>query len=113
MMFPLRPPFIGFPSTNFFPYQSTAYYKKKKLYENTYSNSEGQNNIKSDESLKSSSLIAKKKPLSELEEDYFFELFGIKLFFDDILLICLLFFLYEEGARDTELFICLILLLLS
>ena len=46
-------------------------------------------------------------------EDYFFELFGLKLYYDDILLMCLLFFLYNEGVSDDELFISLILLLLS
>lgn len=42
-----------------------------------------------------------------------FEIFGIKLYFDDILLICLIFFLYTEGVEDQYLFIALILLLLS
>lgn len=42
-----------------------------------------------------------------------FEIFGIKLYFDDILLICLIFFLYTEGVQDQYLFIALILLLLS
>lgn len=45
--------------------------------------------------------------------DMFFELFGIKLHYDDILLISLIFFLYNEGVEDKELFISLILLLLS
>ena len=43
----------------------------------------------------------------------FFEIFGLKLYFDDILLICIIFFLYNEGVRDQGLFIALILLLLS
>lgn len=42
-----------------------------------------------------------------------FEIFGITLHFDDILLICLLFFLYNEGVKDQLLFITLVLLLLS
>lgn len=42
-----------------------------------------------------------------------FEIFGIKLYFDDILLICLIFFLYNEGVKDPFLFVALILLLLS
>ena len=41
------------------------------------------------------------------------EIFGIQLFFDDILLVCLIFFLYNEGVKDQNLFISLILLLLS
>lgn len=50
---------------------------------------------------------------SDSGSDCFFELFGLKLYFDDILLICLIFFLYQEGVKDDELFISLILLLLS
>ncbi len=46
-------------------------------------------------------------------EDFCFEFFGIKLYFDDILLICLLLFLYNEGVKDQFLFISLIMLLLS
>ena len=42
-----------------------------------------------------------------------FEIFGLKLYFDDLLLICLIFFLYNEGVKDQFLFIALILLLLS
>lgn len=43
----------------------------------------------------------------------FFELFGLKLYFDDVLIICILFFLYTEKVKNDELFICLILLLLT
>lgn len=49
----------------------------------------------------------------EQEETPIFEIFGIKLYFDDILLISLIFFLYSEGVEDNLLFIALILLLLS
>ena len=49
----------------------------------------------------------------EKDEDVFFEIFGLKLFYDDILLICLIFFLYQEGVDDQYLFIALVLLLLS
>ena len=44
---------------------------------------------------------------------YFFNLFGLNLYFDDVLIICILFFLYNEQVHDEELFICLLLLLLS
>ena len=46
-------------------------------------------------------------------DTYLFELFGLKLYYDDILIICLLLFLYNEGNKDEELFLILILLLLS
>lgn len=42
-----------------------------------------------------------------------FEIFGIKLFFDDLLLIALLLFLYNEKIDDKYLFFALIMLLLS
>lgn len=47
------------------------------------------------------------------DENAFFEIFGIKLYYDDILLIFLIFFLYQEDVDDPYLFIALILLLLS
>ena len=53
-------------------------------------------------------------PLTRSHEDSaFLEIFGVKLFFDDILILCLIFFLYSEGIKDEMLFISLILLLLS
>lgn len=55
----------------------------------------------------------KEEPEKEEEDRQFFEILGIKLYFDDILIICLLFFLYQEGVKDQYLFISLILLLLS
>lgn len=45
--------------------------------------------------------------------DECFEIFGIKLYFDDLLIIALLFFLYQEDVKDSYLYIALILLLLS
>ena len=45
--------------------------------------------------------------------DECFEIFGLKLYFDDLLIIALLFFLYQEDVKDTYLYIALILLLLS
>lgn len=47
------------------------------------------------------------------QSEQFFEIFGIKLYFDDLLIIALLFFLYKEECSDDSLFIILVLLLLS
>lgn len=46
-------------------------------------------------------------------DDYLFDLFGLKIYSDDVLLVSLIYFLYSEGVRDDGLFIVLILLLLS
>ena len=47
------------------------------------------------------------------DSECFFELFGLRLHFDDVLIICILFFLYNEEVHDYELFLSLILLLIS
>lgn len=47
------------------------------------------------------------------EDEEFFELLGLKLYNDDLLLIGLIFFLYKEDVKDQYLFFALILLLLS
>ena len=61
----------------------------------------------------SNSQEAKKEENRSSEDKPVFEIFGISLYFDDLLLLGLLFFLYSEGVQDQELFISLILLLLS
>jgi hypothetical protein len=54
-----------------------------------------------------------KKNKSNSNDSYLFDLFGLKLYNDDILILGLLFFLYTEGVQDTWLFLVLLLLLLS
>ena len=45
--------------------------------------------------------------------DYLFDLFGLKIYSDDVLLVSLIYFLYSEGVKDDGLFLVLVLLLLS
>lgn len=52
-------------------------------------------------------------PSSDNSEVPLFNLFGIQLYFDDVLLICILLFLYNEKIEDTYLLVALVLLLLS
>ena len=47
------------------------------------------------------------------EDEKYFEILGLKLYNDDNLLLCLIFFLYKEDVKDPYLFIALVLLLLS
>lgn len=79
--------------------------KNLHILENTKNNTITNNSDPSDNDRN----FDKKNP----DNSYFFELFGLKLYFDDILLISLIFFLYNEGVKDEGLFIALILLLLS
>ena len=46
-------------------------------------------------------------------EEPIFEILGIQLYLDDIIILVLLFFLYQEGVQDEMLFISLILLLIT
>lgn len=54
-----------------------------------------------------------KNPLFNDMEEPIFEVLGIELYLDDIIILGLLFFLYQEGVQDEMLYIALILLLLS
>lgn len=54
-----------------------------------------------------------KHAVKQDETDVIFEILGLKIYFDDLLLICILLFLYQEGIQDEYLFIALMLLLLS
>ena len=47
------------------------------------------------------------------DENVWLDLFGIKLYFDDVLILSLLFFLYKEEVKDEGLFLALVLLLIS
>lgn len=47
------------------------------------------------------------------KNDYWLDVFGIKLYYDDVLILSLLFFLYKEEVKDEWLFLALVLLLIS
>lgn len=52
-------------------------------------------------------------PFSMNNEEPILEILGISLYLDDIIILGLLFFLYQEGVKDYMLFMALIMLLLS
>lgn len=88
------------------PYPPSAqnnYYNKKNNYEN---NTLINNN---------DSIDIKKAELKNLppNKDFILDIFGLKLYFDDILILSLLYFLYEENVKDEGLFLALVLLLIS
>ncbi|MGN1352379.1 MAG: hypothetical protein ACI4VE_06405 [Clostridia bacterium] len=70
------------------------------------------NNLKNNNSSYTSPSLDRPAKSFEGNRD-FFEIFGIKLFFDDLIIIALIIFLYNEDVKDQFLFIALILLLLS
>lgn len=46
-------------------------------------------------------------------EQAIFEIFGIKLYLDDLIILGILFFLYQQNVKDEMLYIILFLLLFS
>ena len=50
---------------------------------------------------------------SSTKDNVWLDLFGIKLYFDDVLILSLLFFLYQEEVKDEGLFLALVMLLIS
>lgn len=96
-----------------FPY-NYSYYKRPSshlpnlnpnLYNNKNSIIDKYNNTIKNTSQKQNSYSDEDKPI--------FEILGIKLFLDDIIILCVLFFLYQEKVKDEMLYIILLLLLFS
>lgn len=101
-----------------YPYSTSSYYRYYPQYSyyhnhhfkrHNYSNV----NIENDKQIKKTLINNDEKKETPIDNRQYFDIFGIKLYFDDILLISLIFFLYNEGLQDQNLFVCLILLLLS
>lgn len=112
-MYNLTPPYLT----------PNMFFKSKKVYKNNFYNPQNyktQNNTK--EHLHYN-IEKKQEPIetppeqtsknSQYNDDVLFEILGLKIYFDDVLIICILLFLYQEGIQDEYLFIALILLLLS
>ena len=100
-------------SRNFIPsnYRSFSLNTLKNSNSNFFSNNQ-ENEKKSD--LKNnniqSNISSKNLPPNK---DFVLDLFGIKLYFDDVLILSLLYFLYKEDVKDEGLFLALVLLLIS
>ncbi len=107
-----RPAFGYYPPNRFIP----SPYRNPNYYNNPYTkkpNYNCENEKNKSNSLNNKTNVNKKETPKTENQKPIFEIFGIKLFFDDLLLISLIFFLYTEGVQDQSLFIALILLLLS
>lgn len=105
-MYNFRPPFLPM-----FPKNSPKHFQQP--YNNFNMNQTVSSfqtfQAKAEETETISSPTANKTP----SESPIWEIMGIKIYFDDLLIICILLFLYQEGIQDQYLFISLILLLLS
>lgn len=93
--------------------QKRGEYNGQNLGGQTSKSAQKSDNLINENKSQSREFNKKSNVSSKYGESPIFEIFGIKLFFDDILIISLIFFLYNEGVRDNLLFISLILILLS
>ncbi len=74
----------------------------------TKSSKSNYSNLNSKNKYTNSSTTNSQEPYSPI-----FNLLGLNIYFDDILIVCILFFLYNEHVDDPFLFITLVLLLMS
>lgn len=103
-------PYFGFPNYRRYYNYNPNFYKNPFNSSNTHT--KNFKNLQKDSNTTASKKLDNDEN-NKNKEQAMFDLFGLKLYFDDILIIALLFFLYNEGVKDYGLFICLIMLLLS
>lgn len=95
MMF--RFPFFGYPY-NYPYYRYYQQYSKDKQ--------------KMEEEKKENSITNKEK-ISNTINPHIFEILGIKIYLDDLIILALIYFLYKQNVKDEMLYIVLFLLLFS
>lgn len=93
-------------------YYSTPYTQNNRQISQASKNSRNNLNYQPS-SYKSNITKPKKEKAKQQELPPLFSFFGINLYFDDVLILCILFFLYNEKVNDPYLFFTLVLLLLT
>lgn len=103
-------PFFGYP----YKYPYYRYYNKYSNIKDTSNNTQSQNEEKKDSITNSNEISNTINTRSYSDSDQaIFEILGIKLYLDDLIIIGLLFFLYQQNVNDETLYIILFLLLFS
>ena len=92
----------SFPFFNMPYFQHYNYYNRYKYYQN-----KDTDNSKKNPDDHSSHNTSKN------DSQALFSIMGLNLYSDDILILCLLFFLYTQKIEDEMLFLCLVLLLIT
>ncbi len=98
-----------------FPTSNHHYSAPDKAPDDKHSDSSSQTNSQKNNSSRYYSFgpLRFHNPIFDDLENPIFEILGIQLYLDDIIILGLLFFLYQEGVQDEMLYIALILLLLG
>ena len=110
-------PFFGFPRQN-----PNTYYANYSRINNMKNGKKPYfPNVTQNDFRKQASVLNKNEKESNFDKNNYtscnseevFNVFGLKLYFDDLLIISLLIFLYNEDIKDNSLYFALILLLLT
>lgn len=103
-------PFMGFPNNYTYNRQT----KNQPIQNNNYDNNINKNaDFRSIKGQTINDNTKEEQNFNFRSSNNFIDLFGIKLASDDLIILALLFFLYNEKVDDSFLFIALIMLLLS
>ena len=113
-MMPLFP-FFQYPYMNRYYTRNNYNRPINNESKNTYENNCDNYSSRQNKSSRYSGLgpIHFQNPFSMNSEEPIIEILGISLYLDDIIILGLLFFLYQEGVKDYMLYLALIMLLLS
>lgn len=101
-------PYFNYPSR--FPNYNYKYYNNYSKQNSANQNSSAKKHIDHINFPNNNNNKSQKESTNSSE---YIDIFGIKLHFDDILLILLIYFLYTDGIKDMYLFFILVLLLLT
>lgn len=95
---------------NYEKLNTSQFYKNSYIPKNYNFQNNFKNNFHTNDNSKFKDHSVKKSNVSNAP---IFNILGISLYFDDILLICVIFFLYNEEIEDSYLLLALVLLLLT
>lgn len=95
----------------YYNYSYNPYYKYYNKYHNTpHIQTDKKENSITNSNEFSNTITRKSSPESE---QAIFEILGIKIYLDDLIILGILFFLYQQNVNDEFLYIILFLLLFS
>ena len=103
-----RFPYYGYPY-NYYKYHNHYNNLNQQIAKSEIDNSEKKESITNSEPI--SNTINSKR--SSNSDQAIFEIMGIKLYLDDLIILGVLYFLYEQNVKDEMLYIILFLLLIS
>lgn len=107
-------PFFGYPYNHpYYRYYNRYNYNIKDTTNNIQTKNEEKKDSITNSKEISNTINSRNSSNSSNSEQAIFEIFGIKLYLDDLIILGVLFFLYQQNVNDEMLYIILFLLLFS